>query len=456
MDYGEMHFEEAPKIIVDPPGPKAKKLLEEQRNYESNAVLYPLSLPFVPYEAKGATVKDVDGNIYLDFFAGISVLNVGHSNPYVLKALSGQAEKLIHTLDFPTHARVKLARKLFEIAPGKLKGNCKVLFGGPTGSDAVEGAVKLVKHHTGRNLIVAFEGSYHGQTSMSLALSSTVKYKEEFVPLAPEAHFLPYAYCYRCAFNLSYPECGLYCAQNLERILNDPYSGLTKPAAVIIEPIQGEGGIIVPPEGYLQRIREICSENNVLLIVDEIQAGMGRTGKMFACEHWNVTPDIVTFAKAVGGIGLPLAGILFKRELDTWGPGSHVGTFRGNVAAMAAGLASIEFMEKNKVLSHVDKMGEKIIKRLNELSEETDKIGEVRGKGLMIGVEFVKERDSKEPDEETVKKIQLECFKRGLIVWKAGHFSNIIRFLPPLIVTEEQIERAMEIFCEVTLSHTTK
>ncbi len=450
VKFSDLHFSGAPRIIVEPPGPRAKEFLEKQKRFESNAVLYPFSIPLVLEEGRGATVKDVDGNIYIELFAGISVLNFGYSNPYILEALREQEGKIVHALDFPTPPRVKLAEKLCEVAPEGLKGNCKVLFGGPTGSDAVEGAVKLAKYHSKRNVLIAFEGSYHGQTAMSLALSSTAKFKEKYVPLAPEVHFLPYAYCYRCVFGLEYPDCGLKCTWLLEHVLTDPYSGVTKPAAVIVEPVQGEGGIIVPPEGYLQEIRRVCSENNVLLIIDEIQAGLGRTGKMFACEHWKTTPDIMTFAKSIGGIGLPLAGFLFKKELDVWDPGSHVGTFRGNAAAMATGLAGIEYMEKNNLLSHTNKMGERIMGYLKDLEEEAKTIGEVRGKGLMIGVEFIRDKETKEPNKEIVQEIQKECFKKGVIVWKAGHYSNVIRFLPPLVITKELIDKAMEIFSEVT------
>jgi len=408
-------------------------------------------IPLVPDEGLGATIKDVDGNVYIDFFSGISVLNFGHSNPYILEKAITQLKKIAHTLDFPTEAREALAERLVKIAPGGLKNKSKVIFGGPSGSDAVEGAIKLAKWITKRRPIIAFEGSYHGQTAMSLNLSSARKFKDPYVPLAPEVYFLPYAYCYRCPFKLEYPKCNVRCADYVEHVLEDPYSGIPTPAAIIVEPIQGEGGVIVPPDEFLQRLRRISEKYNVPLIIDEIQSGMGRTGKWFACEHYNVTPDIMPIAKSIGGIGLPLAGVVYREDFDVWEPGAHIGTFRGNVVAMAAGVAAIDFAEEYGLLDHVKKLGEEALKFLVDLCKESKYIGEVRGKGLMIGVEFVKDKESKEPFSDFVSKLVLETFKRGVIVWKAGHYGNVARFLPPLIITEELLMKGLEIFKDTVL-----
>lgn len=446
--FSKLHFPNAPQIVTPPPGPKAKGLLEKQKAIESKAVLYPLSIPLVLDEAKGATVRDVDGNTYIDFFAGIAVANFGHSNPYILDRVKAQLDKLTHALDFPNNPRCELVEKLINIAPGGLKGCSKVLFGGPTGSDAVEGAIKLAKYYTRRYCFIAFEGSYHGQTAMSLTLSSTRKFKEPYVPLVAEIHFLPYPYCYRCVFNLEYPKCSFQCVNYVEHVLDDPYSGIPKPAAIIVEPIQGEGGIVVPPDEFLSRLRDVASKYDVLLIVDEIQTGFGRTGKMFACEYSNITPDIVTMAKAIGGVGLPLSAVVYSERLDVWGPGAHLGTFRGHVLAMAAGAAAIDFILENDLLAHAKRMGERILNGLRDLAKSSKYIGEVRGKGLMVGVEFVKDKESKKPWKEIVDKIQIECFKRGLIVWKAGHYGNILRLLPPLVVTEELVDKGLEIISD--------
>ncbi len=445
---GKIHFLEAPKIVVEPPGPKAIALLKMQEELEGKAVLYPSSIPFVPEEGLGATIKDVDGNTYIDFFSGISVLNFGHSNPYILEKTIEQLKKLAHTLDFPTEYREKLVEKLLLIAPGEMKNRSKVLFGGPTGSDAIESAIKLAKWITRKHAVIAFEGSYHGQTSMSLNLSSGRRFKDPYIPLSPDVYFAPYAYCYRCPFKLEHPECGLRCSDYLEHLIEDPYSGIPTPAAILIEPIQGEGGIIIPPDGFLQRIRRIADKHGIPLIVDEIQAGMGRTGRWFACEHYNVTPDIVTLAKSLGGVGLPLSAIIYRKELDMWEPGAHLGTFRGNVVAMASGYAAIEFAEKIKLLDHVTKLGEEALKYLKDVSLERRSIGEVRGKGLMIALELVKNKDTKEPDKELATKIQIKSFKKGVLVWKAGHYGNVIRLLPPLVITRELMMKGLEILGE--------
>jgi len=451
IDHLRLNYSEAPKILIEPPGPKAKALLEKQKRLEGKAVLYPLSIPLVPDEGLGATIKDVDGNIYIDYTAGISVVNFGYSNPYILEKTIQQLKKIVHTLDFPTEPREELTEKLIKIAPAGLKNKSKVVYGGPTGSDAVESAIKLAKWITKRKTIIAFEGSYHGQTAMAQNLSSGRKYKDPYVPLAPEVHFLPYAYCYRCPFKLEYPSCNLRCADYVEHVLEDPYSGIPSPAAIIVEPIQGEGGIIVPPDEFLPKLRRISENYNVPLIVDEIQSGMGRTGRWFASEHYNVTPDIMTVAKSVGGLGLPLSAVVYREDFDIWEPGAHMGTFRGNVLAMRAGAAAIEFAEEFGLLNHVERLGKEALKYLRDLSEESKYVGDARGKGLMLAVEFVKDKERKVPFSDFVSRLQLEVFKRGIIVWKAGHYANVIRFLPPLVITEELMMRGLEIFRDVLL-----
>ena len=442
MRFSELHFSPAPKILVEPPGPKAKELLKKQLEIEGKAaVIYPYQIPLAIDSALGATIKDVDGNTYLDFVGGIAVLNVGSANPTVLKAVEKQQSKLVHALDFPNTNRIELIQKLREIAPGNLKGKMKITFGGPTGSDAVEAAIKCAKFNTKRYGFIAFTGSYHGQTTFTQALSSSTKYKKDNIPTVPEVHFVPYPYCYRCAFGTFYPDCDLQCLKYLEDVITNPYSGVVKPAAVITEAIQGEGGIIVPPDEWLLELRKICSKNDVLLIVDEIQTGFARTGKMFACEHSGVTPDIMTIAKAIGGIGYPLSACCYDERLDTgW---AHMGTFRGNVIAMTAGLRAVKFMQEHRLAEYASEMGEKILKQLTDLADESKYIGEVRGKGMMIGIEFVKNKNNKIPYGEIVKDIRIKCFKKGLITWTSG--LSTIRLLPPLVITEEQIDKGLEI-----------
>jgi len=382
--------------------------------------------------------------VYIDFFGGAGVLNVGHCNPEVLEAVKEQEKLLIHALDFPTRPRIELMKKLLEIAPGELRNNAKAFFGGPTGSDAVEAAAKLAKYSTGRHGFLAFEGAYHGMTAGALSLSSGKKFKENFVPLLPEIHFAPYAYCYRCAFGNEFPDCGLQCARYVEHLLDDPHSGIVDPAAIMIEAIQGEGGSIVPPDDYLREVRRICNDYSVLLIIDEIQAGLGRTGRMFACEHSNTTPDIMTISKAIGGIGYPLC----RRDLDKWTSGAHIGTFRGQCVAMAAGLAALNFMERNDLPSHAAKLGSHMLERLQVLMDESRYIGDVRGKGLMVGIEFVKDKKTKKPADAVAREVRKQCYMRGLIVELGGHYSNVVRFLPPLVLTEELADKGLHVFNE--------
>jgi diaminobutyrate-2-oxoglutarate transaminase len=272
-------------------------------------------------------------------------------------------------------------------------------------------------------------------TSGALTLSSGKKFKESYIPLLPEVYFAPYAYCYRCVFGLEHPGCGLRCAGFVEHLLDNPHSGMVDPAAVIIEPVQGEGGSIPPPAEYIREIRRITEEYSIPLIMDEIQAGIGRTGTMWSSEHSGATPDIMTISKGIGG-GLPLSAIQYKSELDIWKPGSHIGTFRGHVLAMAAGAAALKFLKENNLPEHSAKLGKLMLKRLKDMQEERAYIGEARGLGLMIGIEFVKDKKTKKPWPEMASDVRTECYKRGVIVELGGHYNNVVRFLPPLVLTE--------------------
>ena len=449
--FGDLHFPGAPRIEVKPPGPKARALLALQEKYESAAVLYPKSLPLALEEAKGSTVRDVDGNLYLDFYAGISVLNFGHSNPAILKAAEAQLRRLTHSLDFPHETRLELIRTLIETAPGRLRNASRVLFGSPSGADAVESALKLARHHRNRYAVISFEGAYHGQTVGALGVGAQTRAKAGLPPLAAETHFAPFPYCYRCPFGKGVDGgngCCMEPARNLERLLSDPYSGVPEPAAVILEPVQGEGGIIEAPTEFLREVRRITEERGIPLIVDEIQAGLGRTGDLYSCEASGITPDLMPVAKSIGG-GLPLAALVLRPDLDAWEPGAHVGTFRGNLVAMAAGLAGLRFLEREKLLDHVKEIGTYLKRRLIEMADAHEYMGDIRGRGLMLGIEFVKDRTSREPWKEGVRELQLECYRRGLLVWKAGHFGNVLRLLPPLVTTREQVEKAADLLEDV-------
>jgi diaminobutyrate-2-oxoglutarate transaminase len=446
--FAELHFKPAPRIEGTVPGEQSRRMLAEQAALESSARSYPRAVPIALAEGRGATVRDADGNTYLDFFGGAGTLNVGHGNPRVQRAASEQQQRLVHALDFPTEARLRLMRKLREIVPGALRRTARFHFGGPTGSDAVEAALKLTRGATGRRSVVAFQGSYHGMTEGALAVTSDTTCGG---PTDTPVQFMPYPYCYRCPLGLRPQSCGLACARLLENTLQDPHSGVPTPAAVIVEPLQGEGGTIVPPEGWLREVRRITHAQGVPLIADEIQTGFARTGKTWACEHDEVTPDVLVMSKALGGIGYPLSGIAFDAALDTWQPGAHIGTFRGHQVAMAAGAAGIDFMLENDLAEHARALGELALATLRDAagdSETLSAVGEVRGRGLMLGVELVRDRDTREPWPELADEVRRTCCRYGLIVEVGGHFHNVVRFLPPLVITRELLLRGLEIFVE--------
>jgi diaminobutyrate-2-oxoglutarate transaminase len=329
--------------------------------------------------------------------------------------------------------------------PGVLKRTAKLHFGGPTGSDAVEAALKLTRSHTGRRGVVAFAGSYHGMTEGALSVTSDTSCGG---PVDTPVHFMPYPYCYRCPLGLRPNSCQMACAKLLQSTLEDPHSGVPRPAAVIVEPIQGEGGTIVPPKGWLKEIRRITRTHEIPLIADEIQTGFGRTGTLWACEADGVAPDVLVMSKALGGIGLPLSGIAYDAALDTWEPGAHIGTFRGHQPAMAAGTAALEFTLEQDLPSHAAALGELALSALREATKELESVGEVRGRGLMIGIELVRDRQTKEPWQELADELRRACCGKGLIIELGGHYGNVARFLPPLVLTRELLLRGLDIFVE--------
>jgi diaminobutyrate-2-oxoglutarate transaminase len=443
--FDDLHFDSAPSVSGTLPGPGSHELLAEQEELESNARSYPRGIPVAFAEGRGATMRDVDGNTFIDFFAGAGVLNVGHGNPVVAAAASEQQDRLVHALDFPTPAKLRLIRALKRVLPGRLSRSARIHFGGPTGSDAIEAAIKLARAHTGREAIVAFQGSYHGMTAEALAATSNTGLGG---PVSTPVHFLPYPYGYRNPFGVNGKTGLRACIQMLETALADPASGVPKPAAVIIEPIEGEGGTIVPPRGFLREVRRITHEHDVLLIADEIQTGFARTGTMFACEYDHVTPDVITLSKALGGIGYPISCIAYDEAFDSWKPGDHIGTFRGHQVAMAAGAAAIEYIEEMGLAAHADELGELALGMLGEASRDLAAVGEVRGRGLMIGIELVRDRESREPWPELAAEVRRECAERGLIIEVGGHFGNVARFLPPLVISRRLLELGLEIFVE--------
>ncbi len=446
-DLKDFHLSAGARIISESlPGNKSKEILEFQRNHEGSIVSYPVHMPIAVRRAKGAIIEDVDGNHFIDFFSCAGVLNVGHCNEYVLEYVRRQQEEVIHLLDFPTENRVDLVRKIIGQLPEALQDQYKVSFCGPTGSDAVEAAIKLAKHKTGRKGVIAFHGAYHGMTAGALALTSNVKFRERVSPHVPDIHFIPYSYCYRCPFSKEPGTCQLECAEYLRSILENPHSGIEKPAAIILEPIQGEGGTVVPRAGFLEKIVAIANQHGVVVIFDEIQCGFYRTGSVWEFQHSNVFPDIVTMSKGLGGVGFPISAILYKKSIESWGPGLHVGTFRGNQVSIAAGRGAFDFIREYHIAQHTRQMGVYLLSRLEALREKYPCIGEVRGRGLFIGIEYVTDSITRHPDPHIVESIRKACFNNGLLFETGGHYNNVIRFIPPLIITREICDNALEIF----------
>lgn len=445
--FERYHFSENAKIVSKKvPGEKSLELLAKQEKLESKNRSYPRGIPVAFESAKGATLKDVDGNIFIDFFSGCGVLNLGHNNPDILKDMKEFPDAIIHALDFPTKVKINFMKELLSAMPKKLQRKYKINFGGPTGSDAVESAIKLARINTGRHTIISFQGSYHGMTMGALSVTSKLCHKEKVNPLIPGVHFMPYSSCYRCPMGMNSKKCNFECIHFLKNVLENPYSGVDKPAAIIVEPIQGEGGTYIPKDDWLEKVVDLARKNGVLVIFDEVQTGFYRTGKLFSFEHTNAVPDIITMSKGIGGIGSPISLILLKKELDVWEPGTHIGTFRGNQLAMAAGLSALKLVKKLHIEKHILKMERLFLKKLKAIQKKSKFIGEVRGKGMIFGIEYVKDRITKEPFPELVGKIRKTCYENGLLVEIGGYYDNVIRFLPPLISSEKIIINGLNLF----------
>jgi diaminobutyrate-2-oxoglutarate transaminase len=446
QELAKLSLEGAPQIKVTPPGPKSQEILTYQSEHESSVVSYPKGMPMALKRGKGATLEDVDGNVYIDMFGGAGVMAVGHGHPDVLEAAHKQIDDVTHTLDIPSETRQKMVELLGTLLPKKLN---RVFFGGPTGSDAVEQAFKLARYTTGRWNILAFEGAYHGMTGASLAMTTDSSHRDGLGPLVPGVQFIPFPYKYRNPFGCPDEDVDLQAAENLERVLSDSHSGYSKPAAVILESVQGEGGTIIPTTRFMKRVREICDKHDVLMICDEIQSGLGRTGKMFAFEHFDIVPDIVTMSKALGGVGFPISAIAYKEKLNTWPAGKTIGTFRGNMVAFAAGHAALKWMSENKIPERALELGEKAMKTLKKLEAECSIVGESRGLGLMMAIEMVKDKQTKEPATDYAKMVRKYGHQRGVMIEVGGHHSNVARLLPPLVITEEYLMKGIEILTGV-------
>lgn len=420
--------------LLDIVGPKAREIIGQDCNIISACAARPY--PLVVDSAKGSIIRDVNGREYIDLVAGIAVMNAGYSNPEIKAAISAQLEKMTHCGygDFFAEPPVKLAKKLEE-----LSGYSKVFYCN-SGTEAVEAAIKLAFWKTKRQGLISFYNAFHGRTLGSLSLTcSKVRQKEHFPALRTvHSH---YAYCYRCPLKLEYPSCGVECAKELENLIFRRELSPKDTAAVFVEPVQGEGGYIVPPPEFHREVRRICTDNDVLLVADEVQTGCFRTGPFLALKNFGVRAEISCLAKALGG-GLPMGAMLADRELMDWPPYVHSNTFGGNLLASAASLASLEFMEKENTETRVKELGSHIRQRLRELQENFPCIGDVRGLGLMTGVEIVKPDKSIDPIRRD--RILREAFKERILLLSCG--DSVIRFSPPLVITTEEVELGLEKF----------
>ncbi len=435
--------ENIPFVKTELPGPEAKKVLEKDQKYVSQS--YTRVYPLVVKRAIGIMVEDVDSNRFLDFTSGIAVCNTGHCHPKVVEAIQKQAEQFIHMsgTDFYYDVQSTLAQKLGEITPGPKE---KRVFFGNSGAEAIEAALKLARYHTKRPRVLAFLGAFHGRTMGALSLTaSKVIHERGFSPLVPGITHIPYAYCYRCPYHLQYPKCEVACVDWIREDLFKRSIPPEEVAAIFVEPIQGEGGYIVPPPEFHQKLYKLAREFGILFVVDEVQTGMGRTGKMMAIEHWGVVPDIIALAKGIAS-GMPLGATVSQAEVMDWVPGSHASTFGGNPISCQAALTTITLLEEGLIQNTI-KIGDYVLGRLKELQNQFELIGEVRGKGLMIGIELVRDRETREKAIEERNRVIQDCFERGLLILGCGE--NTVRLVPPLIITQSEADTALTILEEV-------
>ena len=430
--------------------------VDRQSDFESSARSYPRKFPFALKKAKGSWVEDVEGNKYLDFLCGAGTLALGHNDDEVNQAMIDllTSDAPLHTLDLTTPVKDRFVQTIISLLPEGLKENAKIQFCSPSGTDAVDAAIKLCKTATGRSTVIAFSGGYHGMGHGALSLTGNLNAKNKVANLMAGVQFMPYPYSYRCPFGLGGELGTKACINYFERLLKDPESGITKPAAVILEPIQGEGGVIPAPIEFLQAVRRITEELDIPMIVDEIQCGIGRSGKVFAFEYASIVPDVILSSKAIGGTQ-PMSVVIYNKKLDKWSAGAHAGTFRGNQLAMAAGTVVLNRVSRPEFLEDVKAKGDYLRNAMNELKEEVSIIGDVRGKGLMLGVEFIDPNGPKdimghpEPCGEIAALVQKKCFENHLVMEKGGRNGSVMRCLCALNVSMEEIKLMIDIFKKV-------
>jgi len=415
---------------------------------ENKLMSYTTRVPYYPLvvdSARGSIVTDIEGNKFIDFLSSAAVVNTGHNHPKIVRAINEQVGKFIHyTPAYLYHEpHIKLAEKLIEITPGDFEK--RVAFG-LSGSSSVDGAIKAARCYKGRNKIISFLRSYHGTTYGALSVSGYgVEMRNKINPMMPDVEFIPYPDCFRCLYNQEYPSCNLTCLRYFQNLLKTVVPP-EEVAAIIMEPIQGDAGIIIPPQEYYDKLREICRQYNILIIADEVQTGFGRTGKMFACEHFNLEPDIIVLGKAIAS-GMPLSAMVAKKEIfESWNAPVHFFNTAGNAISCSAAVATIDVLKEEKLVDNANIQGDYIINRFKSLMEKYDCIGDVRGKGLLIGVDIVKNKSSKERDVAKTAKICWRCWEKGLIL--AFFSGSVLRVAPPLNLSSEEAEKAMNIIEE--------
>jgi 4-aminobutyrate aminotransferase len=427
-----------PQLAGPVPGPRALDLIARDDRFLSPS--YTRCYPLVVSRGEGALVEDVDGNRFLDFNAGIAVVSTGHCHPRVVQAIRDQAARLIHMsgTDFYYEGLVDLAEKLASLAPGGFER--RISFSN-SGAEAVEGAMKLARYATGRDKFIAFLGSFHGRTMGALSLTARKAVQRRgFGPLIPGVIHAPYPYCYRCPFGQTPANCAVECARYIEDTLLTTIAPADEVAAIVIEPVQGEGGYIVPPQKFFDELTRITEKHGILLICDEVQSGVGRTGKMWASEHFHLAPDILTVAKGIAS-GLPLGATVARADLMNWPPGAHASTFGGNPVSCAAALVTIELLEQ-ELLDNAARMGAHLMSRMRDWPARFPIVGDVRGLGLMLGVELVHDQQSKTKAPGLRDRVVNLAFERGLLILGAG--DNTLRLCPPLIISRDQCDFALD------------
>jgi 4-aminobutyrate aminotransferase len=432
-----------PRSVVEPPGANERAVIERDAAWTSTS--YIKEYPLVVSRGQGAMIEDVDGNRYLDFMAGIAVASTGHAHPKVVAAIQEAASRFLHICgtDFYYETMAALCERLARIAPGSSK---KRVFLTNSGAEAVEGAIKLARNSTRRPALIAFDGSFHGRTYGAMSLtSSKAMQRAGFGPMLPEVYHVPYANRYRCQHCRDRAECTLDCVRSIETELFARRVHPRDVAAIFVEPVQGEGGYVVPPRGFLSALRELCDRHGIMLVVDEVQSGIGRTGKMFACEHEGVEPDILLTAKGLGS-GMPIGAIIAREEIMKWGQGAHGSTFGGNPVCCAAALATLDLVEGG-LMANAQAMGERLRSGLTRLAARHQAIGDVRGPGLMIGVEFVADRATRGPAPEVVHELVQRAFRRGLLLLGAG--KSALRVAPSLVIDEYDVDTALAMVDEI-------